>query len=74
MSAQGQDHSLRLVSAVLDESQRPLLLADRSGRILYANALACERLGLLGGWSTSASVIEHEILGPKLGGSSSYVG
>ena len=68
MRAHAQDRSLRLVSAVLDESQHPLLLADRSGRVLYANALACERLGFLGTWSMAASVIEHEVLGPNLDG------
>lgn len=66
MSPQFGENSLHLVAAVLDESERPLLLADRSGRVLYGNSLACERLGLLGPWNRAKAAIEHETLGSQL--------
>jgi DNA-binding NtrC family response regulator len=55
-----------LAAAVLDESERPLLLADRSGRVLYANSLACERLEIPRASGTGSSAIEHKILGSQL--------
>jgi len=66
MPVQATEQSLQLVADLLNESEHPLLLADRSGRVLYANTFARERFGLPGPWSTAAAAIEHEMLGPKL--------
>lgn len=61
-------NSLECVASLLEESEHPLLLTDRSGRILYANQLACERLGIGGPWSAVASQVEHEMFGAKFDG------
>lgn len=66
MSVHAPDQTLQLVAALLNESDHPLLLADRSGRVLYANPFACKEFSLPGSWNSSASAIEHEMLGSNL--------
>ena len=66
MALRSGDSSLQLVSAVLDESDHFLLLAERSGRVVYANPSTCERLGLGGSWNLVPEAFAREILVPNL--------
>ena len=66
MPRRSGESSLQLASSVLDESEHPLLLADRSGRILFANASTCERLGLGGSWNIVQAALHRDMRVPNL--------